>query len=142
LKKKVVSQNTAIAIRLVDDKNDVFSKPRCDLYSTAVEKLPTDETKVDAHLRTFLNGKLEKLYGKTGTRREYANALLSDAADLKAKRTAYLAEMTIAYDTDTKKLLSAEGRSQLKARSQARKDAARAMFDRDANPMPVLHDEE
>jgi len=142
LKKKIVKQNTAIAIRLVDEKNDIFSKARCDLYATAVEKLPADETKVDAHLRTFLSDKLDRLYGKTGARRDYVNGLLSDAADLKTKRAAYLAEMTTFYKADVAKLQTGEGRSQLKARSQARKDAARAMFDRDANPMPLIHDEE
>ncbi len=141
LKKKVVKQNTAIAIRLIDDKNDVFSKKRCDLYATAVESLPTDETKVDAHLKGFLKPQAQTLFGKTA-RRAYADALLDDAADVKAKRLAYLAEMTTVYQNEAKKLNTPEGRSELKARSQARKDSARAMFDRDANPMPLLHDEE
>jgi hypothetical protein len=142
LKKKVVKQSTAIAIRLVDEKNDVFSKKRCDLYATAVEGLPSDETKVDAHLRSFLQPKAEKLFGKAGPRREYADALLTDSADLKGKRAAYLAQMASFYASETQKLTTPAGRSELKARSQARKDDARAMFDRDANPMPLLHDEE
>lgn len=142
LKKKVVKQSTAIAIRLIDERNDVFSKTRCDLYATATESLPADELAVDAHLKSFLKGKAEKLYGKSGARRDYANSLLDDATDQKLKRTAYLDSMTKLYASETKKLTTPEGRSELKARSQARKDAARAMFDRDANPMPLLHDEE
>ncbi len=144
IKKKVVKQTTSIAIRLVDESTDIFSKPRCDLYGAAVQGLPDDELKVDAHLRAFLKGKADKLFGKSGLRRSYANALLDDsgASDVKAARVAYLADALKRYQTETAKLETPEGRTQLKARAQARKDAARAMFDRDANPMPVLHDEE
>jgi len=142
IKKKVLSQKTTIAIRLLDEKNDVFSKVRCDLFPSATAGLPTDYSKVDAHVRTFLRGKIDALY-QTGVRREYAKALLDDAVtDVKPARTAYLSSALKAYQTDAEKLQTSAGRTELKTRSQARKAAARKMFDRDANPMPVLADED
>ncbi|NUP10412.1 MAG: hypothetical protein HOW73_30550 [Polyangiaceae bacterium] len=142
IKKKVVSQKTAIAIRLVDDANDVFSSVRCNLHGPATADLPTDATKVDAHLRAFLRDKVDALY-QEGARRDYARALLDDSVtDVKPARTAYLGVASAIYAREAQKLQSSEGRAELKARSQTRKEAARKMFDRDANPMPILHDED
>ncbi|MBK8942092.1 MAG: hypothetical protein IPM79_31930 [Polyangiaceae bacterium] len=142
IKKKVVSQRTTIAIRLIDDRNDVFSSVRCNLLSAATSGMPSDATKVDAHLRTFLRGQVDALY-QEGPRREYARALLDDAVtDMKPYRLAYLNVATIALARDVEKLQSLEGRAELKARSQLRKDAAKQMFAREANPMPLLHDED
>lgn len=144
MKKKVLSQKTVLAIRLVDDKNDVFSKARCDLLAPISVSLPTDATKVDAHLRSFLRARIDSSF-KAGPRREYAKALLDDAATtdaVKRARTDYLATMVTELGKDSAKLQTVAGRDELKKRSQARKDAARAMFNRDANPMPVLHDEQ
>lgn len=142
IKKKVVSQRTAIAIRLLDDKNDVFSSARCNLLPAAKSGMPSDAAKVDAHLRGFLRGQLDQLY-QEGARRDYARALLDDAlTDMKPYRAAYLTVANIAFARDVERLQTPDGRVELKSRSQARKDAARAMFARDANPMPLLHDED
>lgn len=141
IKKKVLGQKTAIAIRLIDDRADAFSMPRCNLLTDAVKDLPTDVTKVDAHLRSFLRGKLEQLY-QAGARRDYAKALLDDSVlDPKPARSTFLAAEQKVLTADAAKLQTAAGRAELKQRVQARKDAARAMFDREANPMPILHDE-
>jgi hypothetical protein len=143
IKKKVLTQNTTIAARLFDDKADVFSKLRCGLYPQVVSGLPTDPAKVDAHVRGVLRAAVTKSIPK-GKRQDYAVALLKDGATpdaVKAARTAFLAEAKTAYDADVKKLQTKSGRDELKTRSQKRKDAARAMFNRDANPMPLLEDE-
>lgn len=144
IKKKVLSQKTTLAIRLVDDKNDVFSKTRCDMLGPVTLSMPTDPTKVDAHVRNFLRARVDSLF-KPGTKRDYAKALLDDAATtdvVKAARTAYLASAATELSKDVAKLQTVAGRDELKTRSQARKDAARKMFARDANPMPVLSDEQ
>lgn len=143
IKKKVLTQNTTIAARLFDDKADIFSKVRCGLYPQVVSGLPTDVTKVDAHVRGALRAASTKSIPK-GKRQDYAKVLLDDKSTpeaIKAARTAYLADVKTTYDADIKKLQTKSGRDELKTRSQKRKDAARAMFDRDANPMPVLADE-
>lgn len=143
IKKKVISLNTSIAIRLVDDKADVFSQKRCGVYLPAIAALPDDATLVNAHLRAHLRTNVDALY-PAGSTREYASALLNDAITtdaLKAARTKYLADALKAYQADGAKVTTKKGRDELTDRSQRRKDAARAMFASDANPMPLLEDE-
>lgn len=144
IKKKVLSQRTVQAIRLIDDKNDVFSSVRCSMYGDAVAGLPGDPTQVDAYVRSVVRGKIETLI-PAGARRNYASILLRDppapADQIAGAKTAYVTEMKAALTAEFAKLQTKAGRDQLKARSQARKDAARAMFDREANPMPILPDE-
>ncbi len=143
IKKKLLKQNTVIAIRLVDDRNDIFSAKRCGLYDPIAAALPTDNTQIDAFIRNALKMQATTLY-KAGNAKAYADVLLSDAPAtdvVKAARVKYLADMTTLYQTDIAKLKTLKGRDELKTRSQSRKDQARVMFDRDANPMPVIHDE-
>ncbi len=143
IKKKVLSQKTTIAIRLIDEKRDIFSSARCKVLDTVLTGLPDDATQVDAHVRNVLRGKKAELY-RGPKLVAYADALLKDDTTpetLKATRVAYLADALAAYNQDTSKLTTVAGRDQLKKRSQDRKNAARAMFDRDANPMPQIHDE-
>ncbi|MBL9027356.1 MAG: hypothetical protein JNL21_34515 [Myxococcales bacterium] len=144
IKKKVLSQRTVLAARLLDDKNDVFSEKRCSIYGDATAGLPVDPALVDAHVRAAIRSKLETLI-PAGARRAYVGALLADPPvapeKLTLAKTTYLNETKAAFQADLAKLQTVAGRDELKARSQARKDAARAMFDRDANPMPVLPDE-
>ncbi len=148
IKKKVLQQKTVQAIRLIDDRNDAFSKSRCGIYQEVVAGLPEDVTQVDGYVRQILRGKIETLIPAGSKRLVYARGLLADGATpieatkLKNDKTAYFAEAQAALMTDVAKLQSVAGRDELKARSQARKDAARAMFEREANPMPVLHDEQ
>jgi hypothetical protein len=144
IKKRILSQKTAIAIRLLDDRNDVFSSARCDLYGPATDGMPTDASKLDAHLRNFLRARTDSSY-PPGVRRDYAKALLDDTASteaVKTARTTYLTSMAAALKEDVTKLQSVAGRDQLKSRSQLRKDAARNLFKGDANPLPLLDDEE
>lgn len=139
IKKKVLQLRTVQGIRLVDDKNDVFSSARCGLYPTVLSGLPDDVTLIDAHVRKTVREKLDSLV-PNGARRDYVKLLLADAApaDTKTARAAYLAQAKTALTADVAKLQTKAGRDELKTRSQARKDAAHAMFDREANPMPIV----
>ena len=143
IKKKVLSQKTTIAVRLIDDKRDIFSNLRCKVLADVLPGLPEDATQVDAHVRSVLRNKKAELY-RGPKLVAYAEALLKDDTTtdaLKSARVGYLAEALASYNQDTAKLTTVAGRDQLKKRSQERKDGARAMFDRDANPMPQIHDE-
>lgn len=143
IKKKILKQNTVIAIRLVDDRNDIFSAKRCGLYDPIAAALPTDITQVDAFIRNALKMQATTLY-KAGNTKAYADVLLQDAPAtdvVKAARVKYITDMQALYTTDIAKLKTVKGRDELKGRSQSRKDQAKVMFDRDANPMPILHDE-
>ncbi len=143
VKKKVLQLRTVQAIRLIDDKNDVFSSARCGLYPTVVAELPEDITQIDAHVRKIVRDKAASLV-PAGPRQDYLNALLLDIQSpelTKTAKAAYMAEAKTALMADVAKLQTKAGRDELKTRSQARKDAARNMFDREANPMPILPDE-
>lgn len=143
IKKKVLSQKTTIAVRLIDPKQDVFSDKRCAVLDDVLAGFPDDVTQVDAHVRGVLRAKKATLYPDKDVA-AYADALLSDTTTpdaLKAARVSFLRVAQSAYAADTQKLSTVAGRDELKKRSQYRKDAARAMFARDANPMPQLHDE-
>lgn len=144
VKRKVISQKTTLAIRLLDDRQDIFSGARCDAFHALSANLPTDATKVDPYLREYLRARLDAAF-RAGPPREYARALLDDAAStdaVKAARTSYLQHMLELLKSDASKLQSVDGRDELKSRSQLRKDAAKQLFDREANPMPIVHDEE
>lgn len=139
MKKNVLSFATITAIRLFDEKDDIFSPVRCGLYPKVIEKLPTDTTKVDAHVRGLLRPQVDALV-PVGPRREYAKALLDDTAKDKvsAARTAYLTEALPRIKTEMAKVQSAEGRADLKKRSMARKDLALKMFPGARVPLPLL----
>lgn len=139
-KKGVLSFKTVTAVRLFDEKNDIFSAARCGLYPKVVAQLPTDATKVDAHVRNVLRGQTDAAI-PAGPRRDYAKALLDDtlAGDkVTAARNAYLAEATPRLKAEFEKLQSATGRTELKKRSTDRKKAAEKMFPGDRAPLPVL----
>ncbi len=139
MKKNVVSFATITAIRLFDEKNDIFSGIRCGIYPKVLDKLPAAVDKVDAHLRTVLRGQVEALI-PAGPRREYARVLLDDTAKDKVSgaRSAYLAEAVPRIKTEMGKVQTPAGRSELKKRSSERKALAEKMFPGTRVPLPLL----
>lgn len=138
-KKGVLSFQTVTAIRLFDEKNDIFSPTRCGLYPKVLEKLPSSPEKVDAHVRTVVRGQVEALI-PAGPRRDYAQALLDDAAKDKVgpARTAYLTESVARIKAEMGKVQTPEGRAELKKRSNDRKALAEKMFPGSRVPLPLL----
>jgi hypothetical protein len=145
-KKKFLSARTASAIRLLDDEREVFSKVRCDLLG----QLPRDTfnadrpDQVDAKIREFLTDKVRsKNAGKMSPEREKLVLKLLDAGasedEVDAAREAYQSEdLRPRFQEATGQLRTAAGRQALEAKLRAAKQAARAMFPGDANPLPVL----
>ena len=138
-KKGVVSFPTVTAIRLLDEKNDVFSPTRCAVYPKVLEKLPTDATKVDAHVRAVLRTQVDAAI-PAGPRRDYAKTLLDDGAKDKvaAARTAYLTEAVPRIKAELAKVQTTEGRAELKKRSTDRKELATKRFPGTRVPLPLL----
>jgi len=138
-KKGVVTFATVTAIRLFDEKNDIFSPARCALYPKVIEKLPADAAKVDAHVRAVLRAEVDGAI-PAGPRREYAKTLLDDNAKDKvsAARTAYLTEAVPRIKADFAKVQTPEGRVELKKRSTERKALALKMFPGSRVPLPLL----
>jgi hypothetical protein len=136
-----LSARTISALRAVDDVNDVFSPLRCGLYQEAVKDLPTAPADVDAKVRKAIGDKLRAKVIPAGARFNYISRLIDPAVDdakVKDAKTLYLAEANKTFAAATALLGTTAGKKQLKARVQARKDAAQKMFPNAANPLPVL----
>lgn len=139
MKKGVLSFKTITAVRLFDEKNDIFSPTRCSLYPKVIAALPAAPAEVDAYIRGILRPQVATLI-PAGPRQDYAKALLDDALSDKvtAARTAYLAEATPRLKAEFDKIQDVAGRTDLKKRSTERKKAAEKMFPGNRAPLPVL----
>lgn len=140
-----IANPTALAIRLVDDQNDIFSSARCDLLSDLAPTLPEKPgapAEVDQAIRAFLKKKLAAGLISDAKRKAYVAALLdaklTTDASVTAVRTAYFESAKARINADFKLLGSSTGRAKLKQRADARKVAVRVMFPGDVNPLPIL----
>jgi hypothetical protein len=136
-----LSARTISALRAVDDVNDVFSPLRCGIYQEVVKGLPTAPADVDAKVRKVIGTKLTAKSIPAGARSTYIAKLIDptvDDAKVKEAKAVYLAEASKTFMAATALLGTTAGKKQLKARVQARKDAAQKMFPNPANPLPVL----
>lgn len=141
MKKRYLSLRTSTAIRLVDDRNDVFSPTRCGLYDAVLEGLPTTPAEVDAHIANVLRAKLDEGLVPAGARLDYMRKLLEPGApnaDVTAARTAYITEVSASFAADAALLETPEGRQTLKQRADTRKKHAMEMFAGDKSPLPIL----
>ena len=127
---------TFIAVRLLDDENDIFSDARCSVLPEISEGLDaaTPAKKVDEHIRTILLGKLDSLTFRTTQpkRHAYIKALLTPGVGSEAAQAAYFEELL--------KRFAAADQSDAAVRTkvQLRKQRARALFHLPSNPLPVL----
>jgi len=140
-----ISNPTALAIRLVDDQNDIFSSARCDLHKEVVAALPAKVAKpadVDQVIRALLKKKLAAGLISDAKRKAYVAALIdatsTQDAPVAAARTPYFDSVKARINADIKLLDSASGRAKLKQRADGRKVAVRVMFPGDVNPLPIL----
>jgi hypothetical protein len=125
---------TVLSLRLVDDRNDVFSEARCALLPQVLASLDRDrvggaalDAVVRAHVRRALAGEDPAAV--------YGRALLDqDGSD--AARTAL--EVARAAFADRVRARIAElGDDELEALAAVRRVAARRLFPADAHPIPV-----
>jgi hypothetical protein len=143
-KKKILAPRTVAAIRLVDDEREVFSKARCDLLGQlgGLDKAKVEE--IDGKVRALLVDKVRsKNLGKMSAERERLVLALLDPQSsddaIDAARDAYATrDLRPRFQEATEQLRTAAGRQALEAKQKAAKDAARAMFPGDANPLPVF----
>ncbi len=108
----VLSLSTVRAIRLVDDRNDIFSDKRCALLPAAREN-PTD-----AHIRTVVRAATN----------DYGRALLDGHEE---GRDAYFSALRARVDAEL------ADRALLERRLLERRARARAMFPTAAHPLPI-----
>lgn len=132
---KYLTASQVMAIRLLDDENDIFSATRCGLLPEIMKGLAADPTKVQAKVRTVLQAKLPSLsFAKTQPKRAaYLKALLTTpAVDTDAVEAEYLSELVARFAAADK------SEPAVKTKEAFRKKEARKMFPGDANPLPVF----
>jgi hypothetical protein len=133
VKRGYLTDGMKIAIRLVDDENDIFSPTRCGLLTDVNKELngAVEPDKVKATIRSVLERKAPSL-GMKPARLEYFSARLAGTVHQK-KQEAYNAELQgrlAELDTST---------AAIAKRDADRKKLARAMFDNPrSNPRPIL----
>jgi hypothetical protein len=143
LKTGYLTARTILALRVLDDESDVFSAARCSLYADATAKLPTVPADVDAQIRKVIQAKLTAggLPKMAAPRSKYLTALLDASVPdtgLTQLRTDYFTEAKTRFDKAAAQVTTAKGRTALKKRLADKQAAAKAMFPRAANPLPVL----
>jgi hypothetical protein len=142
LRRKYLSVRTVIAIRLIDEARDVFSPTRCGLYDDVVEGLPSAPEEVEAQIRKVIGRALADGVVPAGARAKYIAALIDPTIDgvaLKQAQAAYVTKLTTLYEGETAWLGTASGKTKLKKREAAKKQAATEMFPGAKSPLPVLH---
>ncbi len=133
IEKKFLTASTVMAIRLLDDENDIFSPARCDLLPEISKDLSSEPTKVAERVRTILAAQLDALTFKTTQpkRHAYLKALLTGTPSDVAQ-SEYLAELVSRFNAADKTDKA------IKAKEGSRKARARAKFSSRSTPLPIL----
>ena len=134
IQKKFLSAPTAMAVRLLDDENDIFSPARCGLLAEITKDLGSDPAKVDERIRTVLTSKLDSLAFKTTQpkRAAYIKALLTVGIRREVAQREYLDELTNRF-----KALDKTDKG-IKVKERFRKARARDKFNTRSSPLPIL----
>jgi hypothetical protein len=139
VKRGYVTDGQAIAIRLLDDENDVFSTKRCGIFADVKKEIAkreaarTDKSKplspaeVKGAIVLVVNGKLPSL-DLEPARLEYVQARMAGTVPQKKQQT-YNAELVRRFETMDKDVAK---------RAAARRLAAERMFPNPMNPLPIL----
>lgn len=129
-----LTEATALAIRLIDDENDVFSADRCALLPDVSNEKLSKPAKLDELIRDRLNAKIDSLpfVSSHPARAAYIRALLKPGIRREAAQRAYVSELKDRYSAMDKKDKA------VSAKERSRKARARDMFSGKSNPRPVL----
>lgn len=137
-KADVLRPDTVLAIRLLDDANDVFSAKRCAVHgSLAADLVPAS---VDAAVRDAVLAAANADRTLPSSSRALVRALVgpsvtSDERD--AAEAAYISDLGARIASDVEKLEMSSGRQELEHRWRERQAKARALFPTAANPLPI-----
>jgi len=134
IQKKFLSAPTAMAVRLLDDENDIFSPARCNLLPAITKDLGTDPSKVDQRIRTVLTSKLDALAFKTTQpkRAAYLKSLLTVGIRREVAQREYLDELSARFNAAPKTDQA------VKVKERFRKARARDKFNTRSTPLPII----
>ncbi|MFO0737032.1 MAG: hypothetical protein U0270_14185 [Labilithrix sp.] len=150
IKRGILKLDTVNAARVFDDMHDIFSAKRCALHEDATARLAPGVTP-DTAVRESILASLDKddadrKAGKPSTttapQRAYIRALLSStitSEDRDSAEAAYISDVTARFQAEATKLESATGLAELSKRWTDRQAAARAMFPKPENMLPLTH---
>jgi len=133
----LVHRQVALAARIIDDVQDVFSDRRCALLPEAEARAGGSVAGLDTSLRGVLGEAAHTLDDEPT--RLYVNALLEPAtsrADLATHRGAYLVSVRTRVRATALGLSTAEGRAAFERRAWERVERAQAMFPGPESPLP------
>jgi hypothetical protein len=133
LGREYVSTGSVVAIRLLDDENDIFSTKRCGVFTDVKRELDKlgkapDPKKVAQTIHDAVLKAAPGL-GLQPARLAYLNARIADKNDFDAEQDAYNTELKARFEKLDKKIAPREA---------ARKALARKMFPGSASPLPDL----
>ena len=123
-----------MAIRLLDDENDVFSKTRCDVLDAVTSGLPKDVDAAREHIRAAVKASVDAMpwVAAQPMRKAYVDALLTPAIRREAAQRDYLTELGTRFDAMDKSITA------IQAKESFRKSQARKMFPNASTPLPIL----
>jgi len=125
---------TVMAIRLLDDENDIFSPARCGYLSEVAQGIGDDPSKFGEKIRAVLTPKLAGLPWKATQPKRFAylTALLTPGVRREVAQREYLTELTARFEAMPRTDQA------VKAKERYRKARAREKFSGASNPLPVL----
>lgn len=130
-----LAQPDTLAIRLLDDENDIFSTPRCKVLDSLRGKLPSEPEAVNKAIREAVKSAATTMpwVSTQPGRKAYIDALLTPGVRREVAERAYLAELGGRYNTADKSI------DAVRKKEASRKAKARAMFDNPrSSPLPIL----
>jgi hypothetical protein len=134
---RLLTPNTILAARLLDEENDVLSPARCKVHEDVVKNLPKVAASVDPHVRNAIKKAAQAI--KAGPRRTLLDKLVDEKVtpeDVDAAKNAYAADVKTRFEQKTKLLETAEGRAKLRLEVERRKGSAVMQFPPPATPLP------
>src|SRR5262249_15933804 len=117
-------QADSLAIRLVDDENDIFSKDRCQVLDAIRSKLTDQPDAVKSLIRSAVKATIASASWAASQpkRKAFAEALLTPDIRRDVAQREYFAELAQRFNAADKSIAT------IKKRESAKKARARAMF--------------
>jgi len=139
----VLDSRTALAVRLIDDRDDAFSERRCALVDEVMVDGEPSLRALDARLRRVLGAPAVLAAIPDERARQYVSALVSrePASVLAARREAYVTEAERRVRALAASLYEPQGASEFETGAWRRVAGARALFPRSAAPLPFFGDQ-
>jgi hypothetical protein len=129
-----LSQADSMAIRLLDDENDIFSQTRCNVLKAVTTGLPKDPDAAREHIRAAVKASVPSMswVASQPMRKAYVDALLTPGVRREEAQRNYVTELGTRFDAMDKSIAA------IQKKESFRKSMARQMFPNASTPLPIL----